>query len=170
MITPILILKNVGFVVLETACRTTMWLPFTRRLWERLFSFSAPGGHFRNPGPGRIDERSVRRPLRCSPVPKSRMHRDRSRTVSSRRAETTSVRVRMVAPRGFCASTAFNTTRRASSTQQSEYSNPVVKLRLAMARRLRTACKANRTGLGQETSARPNDHTRISRAGSAIWA
>jgi hypothetical protein len=97
--------------------RTTMWLPAISRMFggggrPRTLVLNAP-----THGPVALTSaRAVtmsRRPRTSS----TSVHRD------PRSARTQRVRVRMTAPRA-AASTALRTTSRASSTQQSEYSNP----------------------------------------------
>ena len=94
-----------------------MWLPLTMRMRVGAFARTTPASTSETQGPAALTRA---RAATVSPDCRVSAHACPDRWAAMQR-----VRVRMSAPRS-AASRAFSTTRRASSTQQSEYSKPRV--------------------------------------------
>ena len=126
---------------------------------------SASGQHLADPGPGGIDQRAGRGPRARAPcrvaAASAASRRPRARPPTQRGA-----RARSSAPRS-AASRAFSTTRRASSTQQSEYSKPRSERRLERRARPGRARRSTRRGSAAAACGRRDGRTGTGRAAAS---
>ena len=126
-----------------------MWLPLTSRMRRRLSIPGDPFQHLLDPGAGGIDQGAgVDRAARAG-LAADELGLPAAVDRGARRCRR--VRVRITAPRS-AASSAFRTTRRASSTQQSEYSNAFAKV-LRSGRPSGAVRKVERARAGQPLAA-----------------
>ena len=100
-----------------------MWLPLISRIWVGVFARTTDWTTFSAHGPAAL---TSARALTLVDSPVLTSSTDNTQWSPSRRAVAQRTRGLMLAPRAL-ASTALRITRRASSTQQSEYSNALAK-------------------------------------------